>query len=291
MNEIDFYEKKDDIEEAVKDLGFGELKYIKRPTEQIPYIDLNSDICVTIEEGEENFKTTVFQNGYKIENPNYRKYMEKEYDVEEFLDMIKNLKTEYFNSKPITDDEVINEGPLKLIGITLKKRATWDEYDNSYEKNETNAIIIYGESKNKDIYRIECMETYGMCYSGYTTASWGHYDICKVNEIDKDKLIYTPNKKVTIEFNRNDDIINIEIKRGKTSLIRVQIDYNGGDSYYPTGSVDIYPQLHLEDVDTIPKEIKEILDCNEENLISILNEKEFEIPSPDSYYDENSLEY
>ncbi len=244
MDEIKYYEQKEEIEESLETLKLGKLEYLDKKHTKIPYV--NTDYKqITLEEGEKNFKIRIYRDGFLSEHPNDKKLMEKEYDIEEFLNLINEEKNQEYPYYFERVENTIGDKKLKFLGMNIKKHSTYDEEDDSlnyYEKHIRPATIIYGKKENGDILRIELMESYGLCGSGECTASWGECYVSKVDCIDEDDFIIKPlTGKETIEAIRNEEnVLSIDIKNERgTKILSILCDYDGGDSYYPSGNVSL----------------------------------------------------
>ena len=298
MNEIEFYEKKEDIEEGLMQTYNQGLDYLDVGDKKIPYVSTRYGLQVSLEEGEKNFNVKIYKNGYRVEHPSLTKLENKEYDVEEFLSLIEEVNKNPYDMI-LSDETLLEKGNLRFIGMNVKLQSTWDDcssFPEEYEKNTRLAYIIYAEEikensyENKEIYRIEAIDDYGMCGSGYTTASWGTLEVTKVDYVDEYNLIITPEENLEIRMERTEDEFEkeefhlniIDIDKDIVPL-KVVCDYDGGDSYYPMGGVyittDKNEYLNLSDMENIPD--LPSLKIDKEKLEKARNEKEiFDLGNP-----------
>lgn len=286
MDEIKYYEQKEEIEEALETLKLGKLEYLDKRYTKIPYVDLFSK-QITLEEGIDNFKINIYKHGYLSEHPRDKALMKVEYDTEEFLDLIKIEKDCLFYIHP--DEETIEGRKIKFLGMNIKKHSTWDEYTDQgdYEKNTRPAIILYGQRDDGKIFRIEAMETYGMCGSGYCSASWGECNIEEINKhiFNKNDLIIKPLDDGTfIEATRNTEgygeNLDISVKDSKgEEIFAINCEYDGGDEYYPSGTITfkVNENPYDEGFDSELKYLRDasFLNVDKDKFDKALNERDF----------------
>lgn len=147
---------------------------------------------------------------------------------------------------------------LKIVGLLVKKiindYCEGHNCDFTYEKIEDEEYVLmcedifhideYGkEYHNK--YEITLRSEYGVCASGWTTASYGFVDIKPVNNFRP--WNYKPKQRIILE--------NISIKEMNSpdfSCEYFQWSYDGGDRWYPTG----YVEVNMTCFEELPRNMK-----------------------------------
>lgn len=244
---LDEREELEDIEIAINkefEISDNEERDFFFPIDNINYgqIILNKNY--------DKYIIDICSQGFLIENPDVRSlYEDKEFSKDELIDFLKNFEKEIspilqeYNStfnKPI---EILIGKKLNLLGVNLRGRASLDDSgDYELEKHKELDIILYIEdSLTKTIYRIVLMNTYGMCGSGWTTASWGEVILSECKTLPK-KICYLPLKQLQVEFS-----LEAEGTENETVIFKINADetfnsiyccYDGGDSYYPSGYIE-----------------------------------------------------
>lgn len=127
---------------------------------------------------------------------------------------------------------------MKIVGLRIEKyidtEVSGHNCDFEYKDAEFEKHIICGVITHNRKIEIELSCSEGECGSGWTIASWGHI---KVKEVPKfGGYSYVPIKPLTI------DDIEPGFK-GDISNDLFSVDYDGGDSYYPSGSYSIKMEL------------------------------------------------
>ena len=147
---------------------------------------------------------------------------------------------------------------LKIVGLLVKKIINDDceghNCDFTYEKIEDEEYVLmcediyhidkYGEEYHNK-YEITLRSEYGMCGSGWTTASYGFVYIEPVNNFRP--WNYKPKQRIILE--------NISIKEmnySDFSCEYFQWSYDGGDEYYPTG----YVEVNMACFEELPRNMK-----------------------------------
>lgn len=141
-----------------------------------------------------------------------------------------------------------------LLGFSLSKQhqngsEEYGDWPSGYEK-----YSLYFKSEDGKILKNEVTDSYGSCYSGYTSASWGHISNTEiVKEIPQD---ITPAKEPLQVLISNDYQIYVSEKSTEhylDALIReinsvdgTNIAYETGDGgcrYYSSGVANINKEL------------------------------------------------
>lgn len=129
-----------------------------------------------------------------------------------------------------------------IIGLKLHYFIGDDVYDSgqprfTYFKKEIERYVIcltrkIGKSLNPDMYELTLYESYGECYSGWTTATWGNYSLSRVNAFGAMTHVINTPTTITVELN-NDKFPNTY------SCDVFDYSASGVDDYYPSGSVNV----------------------------------------------------
>ena len=104
----------------------------------------------------------------------------------------------------------------------------YDDYHPKYKDEEMTRHYLYVNEAGS-LFEICLEEEFGMCPSGYTTASWGKMEIKEVSEIPENSLKCT----VDTDFDmpkRDTDHYECDI---------FSLDVYGGDEWYPSGSYNV----------------------------------------------------
>lgn len=110
--------------------------------------------------------------------------------------------------------------------------------DFKYEDVTKEMIILNAiDIETKDKYIIELYETEGECSSGWTTASWGHCDITKVEKFAVSD-VKEPIKDLFVDIDPNEAEKDYE-----TSNEVFSVSYDGGDAWYPGGYISVNTKL------------------------------------------------
>ncbi len=295
MEDLEFYEIKEEIEEEILKNNLGKLRYAKKDSKVIPYIETEMGIGITLERGKKDFKTTIFENGYESENPFFDKYKEKEYSKEEFINLVKEIKNKFYASPDVIEIDKCLGKALDLIGITLKKRKSWNII-NPFSKNtefkeyERLSSIYYGKEKN-DIYRIECIEDIDVDTINMII-DFKRVSISKVEKVNKDDLIFTPKKDVKIYFVKEDRtpfILNnryILLKEGKTVIQEISVSETEGITGTDDEVIKIFPKL-----DKNLRGFEKNFNVDRKLFEKFKNETNFETLNPkESFYKKSEIE-
>jgi hypothetical protein len=123
----------------------------------------------------------------------------------------------------------MNENEWKLLGMNIEKFFDTKTYDEDPEDYINDKYILYFEGKWKQIYKVVLYQEEGMCFSGWTTASYGNINIEKIDHIYP--LSYFPKTGIYID----------EVKESEDYIKNTVFDYSsdGGCEYYSSGYVEI----------------------------------------------------
>lgn len=150
---------------------------------------------------------------------------------------------------------------LRIIGLFVRDYVGADYSDdeewNPIEQCEYNFYVVDPDTKMK--YVITLTNSYGMCPSGYSRASWGYMDITQVAEFGP--FNYIPKNRLAT-LNSSIEYVNGKwvYKDGDTDHDepqyifddgRIENDYfyyskDGGDGYYPWGGAYAKPEQFVE---------------------------------------------
>lgn len=132
---------------------------------------------------------------------------------------------------------------MKIIGLRIEKyidkKISGHNCDFEYEDAEFEKHIICGVLEDNRKVEIELSHSEGECSSGWTTASWGNIKITEVKKFNG--YTFIPKELLTIE----DIEPNFD---GDISNNVFSVDYDGGDSYYPSGRYNVNMQLFKETI-------------------------------------------
>lgn len=240
---IDECEELEDIEIALD----KELKVVDIE-KRLFYIPDERDCQKTILEKKETFskyEIFVLDNGFLCENPEIVSlYENQEFSKEEISEIFKTIKLKFSEiySKEMTIESSSSNKRFELLGINLKKQSTLDDSNDNFnlEKHTQTLIILYLQNSKNDIIRLVLEEQYGMCSSGYTTASWGIIYYTKCDKLPTN-FCYKPKNSITVSLEEKiSSTLNIIFIDNKTSekIGKIICDFDGGDNYYPIGYID-----------------------------------------------------
>ena len=128
---------------------------------------------------------------------------------------------------------------MKIVGMRIEKyidkavdghNCDFKYYDAEFERH-----ILFGVLSDNRKVKITLSRSEGECYSGWTTASWGHIKVEEVNNFEG--YTFVPVKEIIIddlEPNKEYMDINNEV---------FSVSYDGGDEYYPSGYYHINMEL------------------------------------------------
>lgn len=126
---------------------------------------------------------------------------------------------------------------MKIIGLRLEKyigtQVSGHNLSFEYTNAELDKHVILGLLEDNSKVEIELTVEYGECGSGWTTASWGHYKINYVNKFNG--YTHKPIHELIV-----DDIVK-DAENIHNDVFNV--DYYGGDRYYPMGGYDVNMNL------------------------------------------------
>lgn len=137
---------------------------------------------------------------------------------------------------------------LNIIGLRLEKFLTNGQYsDGEYDSADTieeNRYILYCIGDYRRKYEITLWNTYGECGSGWCGASWGNINIDEVSEFANKTHIPTNKLYIDIDVKKICDDIDNDVFRYSD---------DGGDNYYPCGSVNVNIDLFKPTVRNMKK--------------------------------------
>lgn len=126
---------------------------------------------------------------------------------------------------------------MEIVGLRIEKyigknisgyNGDFEYYDDELERHVLCAIT----NENKKIEIILSKE-YGECYSGWTSASWGHIEVINVEKFNG--YTHKPYRRLILrDVNFNTDNIDNEV---------FSFSYDGGDDYYPCGEYHVNMDL------------------------------------------------
>lgn len=127
---------------------------------------------------------------------------------------------------------------MKIIGLRIEKyidkEISGHNCDFTYTDAEFEKHIICGVLDDNRKVEIELRRSEDQCGSGWTTASYGHIQVVEVKKFNG--YTHIPIGMLTIE--------DVEPGfEGDISNKVFSVEYDGGDSYYPSGSYSIKMEL------------------------------------------------
>lgn len=132
---------------------------------------------------------------------------------------------------------------MKIIGLRIEKyidkQISGHNCDFEYTDAEFQKHIICGVLQDNRKVEIELSCEEGECGSGWTTASWGNIKVTEVKMFSG--YTFTPNDILFI------DDIELNFK-GNISNNVFSVDYDGDDSYYPSGGYTVNMELFKETI-------------------------------------------
>lgn len=132
---------------------------------------------------------------------------------------------------------------MKIIGLRIEKyidkEISGHNCDFEFKDAEFEKHIICGVLDDNRKVEIELSHSEGECYSGWTTASWGHIKVTEVKKFNG--YTFIPKKPLIVE----DIEPNFE---GDISNDVFFVSDDGGDNYYPSGGYDVKMELFKETV-------------------------------------------
>lgn len=139
----------------------------------------------------------------------------------------------------------------------------YDDYDKVPGENERCVLFCTAKAGNAiDKFTITLWTDYGWCFSGYTTASFGHFSIERVSKFGpathapKDGKILIEGLKyqdsgssleerlIWDDYNDDEDDVFDSCDFNQTNVFKVTHD--GGDYYYPSGYAYVKEELFTE---------------------------------------------
>lgn len=119
---------------------------------------------------------------------------------------------------------------MKILGLRIEKFMDVADYDTP-ETFENTRYFIYARGEFNEIYEFLLFQNFGMCYSGWTTASWGNIEYQVVDKLPS----FTHKPKG--DFNIPNLSDQVKSKSDDINNPIFSVNYDGGDSYYPSGYV------------------------------------------------------
>lgn len=137
---------------------------------------------------------------------------------------------------------------IKVVGLLIEKHVETDTYDFGEEKDERETYTLMLQSGYTK-FELTLRESYGMCPSGWTTASWGICDIVAVSNFRP--FSHVPIKEIIldddiIEYNEDYRMYEINEVMGGIHTDVFDYSYDGGDGWYPNGYVSVNMELFKE---------------------------------------------
>lgn len=131
---------------------------------------------------------------------------------------------------------------IKIIGLRIEKyigqSISGHNCDFTYHDEEMEKHILCGITTEGEKVEITLSEEHGECGSGWTTASWAHIEVNKVDRFSG--YTYKAVEELSIDsFNDESDYIDNDV---------FTVNYDGGDSYYPGGWYKVNMDLFKESV-------------------------------------------
>ena len=208
-------------------------------------------------EAEDVFLVQVTLDGVIDENP-LLDFSNKRFSRKQMIAFVVNFETNILKPNDFNIC-LLKKKNLSLLGINFNMFFSMDESYDTYHKNCILEYVLYcKESKTNRVYRVLAFDSYGMCASGYTSASWGETScsLLDINDIPKD-FCYVPKQFTKISIEVFDyGVTNISIlQMGKKHVDVLSVEFDGGDDYYPNGGVN--DKLALVEKETLESPWKE----------------------------------
>lgn len=126
---------------------------------------------------------------------------------------------------------------MKIIGLRIEKyigkEISGHNCDFEYNDAELEKHIILGLLSDNRKVEIELTDEYGECGSGWTTDSWGNFEVKHVDKFNG--YTHKPIKELIVDdINENEEDISNDV---------FIVDHNGGCDYYPNGGYDVTMEL------------------------------------------------
>ena len=140
------------------------------------------------------------------------------------------------------------KGKLKVVGLLIEKHVETDMYDWGEEKDERETYTLMLQAEYTK-FELTLRESYGMCPSGWTTASWGMCEIIAVSNFRP--FSHVPVKEIVldgdiIEYNEDYRMYEINEIMGSIHTDVFDCSYDGGDGWYPNGYISVNMELFKE---------------------------------------------
>lgn len=135
---------------------------------------------------------------------------------------------------------------MKIIGMRIEKyieqNIEGDYCEFEYYNEEMERHILYGINSDGQKVKITLYKERGICYSGWTTASWGRIEIEYIDSFEG--YDYKPIKELIIDDITNEKIEDFNDYETEDIENEVfSVSYNGGDFYYPLGYYEVNMDL------------------------------------------------
>lgn len=138
------------------------------------------------------------------------------------------------------------KGKIKVVGLLIEKHVETDTYDWGEEKDERETYTLMLQAGYTK-FELTLRESYGMCPSGWTTASWGECSIITVSNFRP--FSHVPVKEIVLDgdiIEYNEDYSMYEIGDINEAADVFDYSYDGGDGWYPNGYVSVNMELFKE---------------------------------------------
>lgn len=130
---------------------------------------------------------------------------------------------------------------MKILGMRIEKFIDVADYDTP-EEFENTRYFIYGRGEDDKLYEIKLFEHEGMCFSGWTTATWGCVEHKVIDKIPP----FT--HKTKGEFIIDGLLSELENNKGDINNILFTVNSDGGDNYYPSGYAFVNMEFFEESI-------------------------------------------
>ena len=129
---------------------------------------------------------------------------------------------------------------MKIVGMRIEKYVGNCGYSDFEEPDSQlmDRYIIYAIGKYHNKYEITIWDEDGMCGSGWCSASWGNIKVKRVNGFGN--ITHTPIKELTID-DLEENVEGIDVENEV-----FYVNYDGGDSYYLRGGINVHIELFKE---------------------------------------------
>lgn len=288
---VEIAELLDDLSIYMEESVCNELKHCAEVSQgfseiaDAPYIGYSSSNIrfLIYNRTDGKFEIIVCNRGTIPENPVIvNTYFNRIFERSEIFPFVRDFGIEMHRSlifKPI-NDLIDKHREYTLFGINFETYFSMDEnYNWEEEKHQLIDYILYiKDRKDGKFYRVILNTSYGMCGSGWTTATWGEVLVQKIDDVPKD-FCFTPKKdnpfSVYLKYGESSNDVDILlISKGKQENF-FGVDYTGGDSYYPSGGIyDYLGFLSSMDEEIGSKRWENFFDKNVSLFEEMINKKQ-----------------